>query len=139
MFTSLSLGGSFASCFNCSPPLQDKKRAQGSACQAQGVSAGEGQARGGEGQEAQGGTEKTVPRHGPDGPEKTEVQPEGGDAGRLSDFVFLFVSLSCKWKLQNSVCSFSLYFLEALMKISCKDMTIKSLFHLLFANDCVAI
>lgn len=80
VFTSLSLGGSFAPRSDYSPPLQDEERAQGAARQAQGVPAREGEARGGEGQEAQGGTEKTVPRHGPDGPEKAEVQPKGGDA-----------------------------------------------------------
>lgn len=128
VFTSLSLGGSFAPRADCSPPPQDKERAQGAARQAQGVPAREGQARGGQGQEAQGGPEETVPRHGPDGPEKTEVQPEGGDTGRLSDFVFLISGLSRQPKLQSCGCSFLLCFVLLLMKIACKDMMIKVFF-----------
>lgn len=81
VFPSLPAGGGAAPGADGGPPLQDQEGAQGAARQAQGVPAGEGEARGGQGQEAQGGTEKTVPRHGPNGPEEAEVQPEGGDAG----------------------------------------------------------
>lgn len=128
MFSWLSLGGSFAPRSDCSPPPQDQERAQGTARQAQGVPAGEGEAGGGQDEEAQGGPEKTVPRHGPDGPEKAEVQPEGGDAGRLSDWSSSAAAWTVSGSYNTVVALFYCIFLDVFMKIGCKDMTIKVFF-----------
>lgn len=97
-FVSVPVGGGPAPRSEHGPQLQEEESPHHAARQTQGVPAAEGEAGGGQAEETEGGTEKTVPRYGPGGPEEAQVQSEGGAPGRLTRWI---------WTLQTEtlVCS----------------------------------